>query len=438
MSDHNPALPPGWSEHWSRTAGRLFYKHIDSGHTQWERPVDETVRPKGKQWQDHRAGNGNDTEEEDLPIGWKVHRSKATGKVFYRNSRTGQTQSTFPSESRADLEPKLTTKNLADHVGQRNTDHMRQSQCNISPLRGEPFETENDRAPQWLSKRGGPAENTRIPGRSVSPDDRRGGRNGTAAKGDWNGRQEQRNDHVDARTRGAADASEQKQKESMNAAQRRLPTRMGAGGPKKETPSSHHYHFVQRSATSGAKQPTVQAAQTKVQDPAQKTAMTAKDTKTMTVKDTPRLLEGAAAEQRDESLLRLLKSRDGSFRTMLLMEEAEAREDEEHGHHPHPHHRHQHRKPHKAQREVQSEQKARAATSAVHPGQRQRRLSMSMNMNHLASQVRRGRAGGLMRRGSGECCCKARRGEQRVGLAFERVERSERGPRRKRAMVSRG
>lgn len=161
---------------------------------------------------------------------------------------------------------------------------------------------------------------------------------------------------------------------------------MGAGGPKKETPSSHHYHFVQRSATSGAKQPTVQAAQTKVQDPAQKTAMTAKDTKTMTVKDTPRLLEGAAAEQRDESLLRLLKSRDGSFRTMLLMEEAEAREDEEHGHHPHPHHRHQHRKPHKAQREVQSEQKARAATSAVHPGQRQRRLSMSMNMNHLASQ----------------------------------------------------
>ena len=71
-----PVLPPGWTQEVSRSTGETYYRHVESGKTQWEVPTPADVK---------------------LPAGWEAVDSADTGQTYYVNSLTGEHQFDRPS-----------------------------------------------------------------------------------------------------------------------------------------------------------------------------------------------------------------------------------------------------------------------------------------------------------------------------------------------------
>ena len=66
-----PVLPPGWTQEVSRSTGETYYRHVESGQTQWDVPTPADVK---------------------LPAGWEAVDSADTGQTYYVNSLTGEHQ----------------------------------------------------------------------------------------------------------------------------------------------------------------------------------------------------------------------------------------------------------------------------------------------------------------------------------------------------------
>jgi ankyrin repeat protein len=69
-------LPPGWTQEVSRSTGETYYRHQDTGETQWEPPA---------------------VTEAPLPPGWEAVESADTGQTYYKCSETGDLQFDRPT-----------------------------------------------------------------------------------------------------------------------------------------------------------------------------------------------------------------------------------------------------------------------------------------------------------------------------------------------------
>lgn len=74
----DPAMMPGWAAQVDPTSGRTFYVNATTAQTQWNFPL-------------------------ALPAGWVAHDDPATGKLFYVDEKTGQSSWNAPAASSSDL-----------------------------------------------------------------------------------------------------------------------------------------------------------------------------------------------------------------------------------------------------------------------------------------------------------------------------------------------
>lgn len=82
---NDPTLPPGWVEKTSRSTGKTYYWNTIQQRSQFERPTHggAPTNPSPP-----KAGDDN----EGLPPGWVSMVSRSTGKTYYFNQSTQQSQ----------------------------------------------------------------------------------------------------------------------------------------------------------------------------------------------------------------------------------------------------------------------------------------------------------------------------------------------------------
>lgn len=85
----DPNLPPGWVEKTSRSTGKVYYWNTVLQRSQFERPTQNaSVSTSPPSTSPPQQGNDND----GLPAGWVSMVSRSTGKTYYFNSQTQQSQ----------------------------------------------------------------------------------------------------------------------------------------------------------------------------------------------------------------------------------------------------------------------------------------------------------------------------------------------------------
>jgi hypothetical protein len=88
-------LPPGWIEAQSRSSGRTYYWNAVSKESQFERPLLSAFECMQRE----ESPAGDDTE---LPAGWVEMTSKTTGRPYYWNTVSQETQFERPLRSAFD------------------------------------------------------------------------------------------------------------------------------------------------------------------------------------------------------------------------------------------------------------------------------------------------------------------------------------------------
>jgi YHS domain-containing protein len=97
-------LPPGWTEMVSRSTGRTYYWNAELQRSQFDKPTgsEEPGLAKATSPPSSPGGEKGDKKpasEEDasLPQGWVSMVSRSTGRVYYFNVETQQSQFDRPT-----------------------------------------------------------------------------------------------------------------------------------------------------------------------------------------------------------------------------------------------------------------------------------------------------------------------------------------------------
>jgi YHS domain-containing protein len=89
----NNSLPPGWTEMVSRSTGRTYYWHAGLQKSQFDFPTAADAPGGAPAPSPQAPGNRSDA---SLPEGWTQMVSRSTGKTYYFNQQTQQSQFEHP------------------------------------------------------------------------------------------------------------------------------------------------------------------------------------------------------------------------------------------------------------------------------------------------------------------------------------------------------